>query len=635
MPEDLILQNDKGVTHTINLNDLSEDEAKTLFDEIKQQKFKVLPKEPSKYQTNPNPNILERILAPGTKEAIQESGPQTLDIVKRGARRFGEGALGGIAGGPVTAGIGGLMNAMLGQDSETATDSMATIGGGLLGGKASQIIAEAPWLQGLIKQGLGQGAANAGVTMGVGQAKGLADAALDPNRTIDQAQHPELKDAALPFMMGMIPGSVGQYFKNRIGNKSPLVQGSKAFNEMTGENAVPADVIDIMKQVQRGEGKYSPNTLITVRQKELQNQQRIAKEANKENMFKAAESTNANKAGLEATAASTERAKLNPQTTEVESIIKQNQKAKEALQQQLKDNPHYAMTEQGKQIQAQLQQVDGNLMAGQQRLQQIQKQAEDLAAQKLEAQTNKVGSLNEKEQSNINLLRLKQEAVDGRYHSEVTPLIKGSANTEDMTRKLLTSDPPVLKRFMETVGNKDFPDIKNNVIGEVLRQSWDGTTFGNFTKLFGDQGTGGNIASRLEVLLGDKDKAQKTLEFITSMDKGLKMNHFMDSMTNSITKFSAGTVLLSLGKMVGGKSATGVATMAGSELGTMTALQLPKIIDNIIKDKKKYEMWKNWADSGFNKNMIQVGEPLYQSIMDLGDHYKYDENGNVQELKSK
>lgn len=614
-----------------------------------------------------NKNILPLItnILKGT-EGFKEVGanPETSPaaIMEGPLKRAAVGAASGALGGPASMGIGALANMALGRTPETFTDAGVDVGTGMLGGALGSKLATMKGLQTIPRQIGTQGLMSQGVTNAGGTAQSFLDNLLDPNRSVSDTKlsYPKSPQELLPALLGMLGGGASQYVKDRINTKSPITASTGAFNTMTGENQTPPDMIARMKEIQQS-GPNASTALSPVQRTQMIAEQKAKDEMAQQQKFKAANAgeialtsdekyqaqrenkSNVGKAIVEDSRIRQAQSAVSQSDNEIEKLNKQLQNAKtmeefRGIQDQIDQHEQHKTSAQ--------QYISGIASSAQQR-------ASDITLQKYEVQNNegqtfpaniKSAEANtkiaqqqaEKTQSDIQLITLKRNLEKTQFGAEVGNVIKSSKNSEDLAKNLMNSDPYVITKFMDQAGKK-FPNIKEGMIGEVLRQSWDPNTntFANFTKMFGDQGTGGNVGARLEAVLGSKDKAYKVLDFIGSLDKGLKTQATAEGAQKTLLKTAAGTLVVSLAAITAGYGKTlPLAHIAAGEVGTLAAIQIPKIIDHVIADKGRYDMWKKWAESGFNSEMMKVGSPIYQGLMDMGDHYKYDENGNPSLIKA-
>lgn len=657
-----------GERKDVDTEDLSTEGFQTLQKRVESGEFKVAQPTKDRYPVSPGAGLgsdktlnLEKLIEglSGSKETNKILGQNKqvspISLMEKPIVGALEGGLSGAASGPWGMGIGALTGAgmgAMGHGSETPTDSIGNITGSnitqLLTELATSRLPGGPAKKALIRAGI-QGLGT--YATGVGQQ--AANIASDPARTLSQNyQNPDPRAAILSGAMGGA-GSLGGDIASKLLSKTPTSQAAQIQNKMTGSNITPPQLPEAVQS--------NPNTATNVRKEQLafQKQARIQQIAEQNNitLSKAkeivlkedlAQAKGLNKQDIGLTKNRT--LESNPVLDQAKETLSTSDSEIKRLTTELKESvkkPNYA--QESVRIQDELNNHQQAKISAQQQLDQIQKQnqarASDILLKQHEVPQSEEGQIfpnsqavkdtttklyqeqKNRAKSEQNLLTIQRNIDNGKYGSEVAPIFKGTKNTEEMVNRLMNSDSFVINRFMKTVG-KDFPDIKQRVTGDILRQSWDQNSgsFSNFTKLYGNEGSNGNPVPRLAAVLGDKDKAHDVLDAVQLMDKGLQKNKEFQQGQKYMLGAGALTMVYAL---TNSHIPTHFGTVAGAEGATMLALSIPKLLDTVTKSKTLYEPFKQWAESGFTT----VPKPLYQALMDSGDHYKYDDFGNPELIK--
>lgn len=597
------------------------------------------------------PSLVEKMI--GSRESNEElsKNPDMAPskLVGDPLKRFGVGFGSGAIGGPGSAVGGGILNTIFGDTPETFSKAgIDMTGGALTGGLESKVPGGSMAKSALIKALIGGGG-----TYATGAANNAANVALDKDRTLGKDFN--LPDSKAAILSGVMSGGASMLgdTASKMLQKTPTSQGALIQNEMTGSNITPPQL--------RESVQTNTNTSSNVRHEALsyQKQQKIQQLAQEKNISESkareliakedlSEAKGLNKQDIGLTKNKTLEA--NPIIDQAKETISTSDAEMKRLASELKasvNKPGYA--QESVRIQDEYRQHQDAKLSAQQQLASIEKQnqarASDVLLKRHEVVQSDEGQIfsnpeaAKNAESNIykerklqakseeNLRTIKRNIDNTKYGIEVAPIIKGSKNTEDMVNKLINSDSFVIEKFMKTVG-KDFPDIQKRVVGDMLRQSWDGQSFGNFTKLYGMEGTSGNPLPRLAAVLGDKTKAQNILEAVEVMDKGLAINSKLETGAKYLLGAGATTAILALS---GSHVSNHYAAYGAAEGATILALSIPKVLDKVSQNKTLYDPFKKWAESGFN--IANMTRPLYQALMDSGDHYRVDDFGNPELIK--
>lgn len=586
------------------------------------------------------------------------------EFVKRSLGGLYGGSVGAVQGGPVGALIGALSGGMNPPEKYSDAGIQALMGSML--GKASEAVNGIKTLGSKAGQAIGQGVTGAVGNLSESYLKQYIDNLINPNAKASDAKF--LPESASGYLgtglaagVPAVGGALTQATKNRMAN-SPSTKSQELYNLATGKSLQnPSQLPEEMKAIESGNLPNAANTIGKLREDRFKLEKQLRNDINTETQFKG---TNDSKIAEE---------KLNEYQAQRQNSSnlgqdKINQKyldpkleaATEAMDnsgrvlRRIDDLEKKARSDKGlspdesrefMSLSQSKQQHESRYSAAEQASNQIREQnirkGEDIIAQTHQMPSTESGKQFpanqqtfdsrseqykqqfEKSQSDIKITQMQRELDKNKYPLETANILKTGKNSEEVVQKLLTRDVPEIKQFMTTAG-KEIPNIKEAAINEVMKQSWNPETgsFSNFSSLYGTQGKAGNIRDRLQYVLGSQDKADQFLDLVTSINKGVADSQMAGQTRTALAKMATMTGIFTLAS-----KAHGGPLALGTELAAMTAISMPRLIDQAMTDPKKYKALKGWVDSGFAKDALVKGNPVYQMLLDMGDHYVIQEDG--------